>query len=321
MNNDLIERYLYAVTKRMDRKQREDVAQELRSLIEDMLLERCGEVSPTEKDLRVVLTELGTPQELSAKYDEDGKKCLIGQPYYSVYNLVMKIVLLSVAGGLTVANLILYAIEPVGFFAFIGRWLAYLWEGLLGSFAIVTLLFAFFSYREVPIKEHFSFDELPPVPRKNEQISIWEPILGIGICVVFAVLFLFTPQVFCIFRDGKMISMFDLEAIRASWWVILLFAICGILREAVQLAERDYNKRVMVTALVTNALSAILCCWWLLGYEVMNGEMLESVRALFAQDANIVFRMLANFDVFFLGIILFALVLDSVDVTMKTLRK
>ena len=54
---------------------------------------------------------------------------------------------------------------------------------------------------------------------------------------------------------------------------------------------------------------------------MMNGEMLESVRALFAQDANIVFRMLANFDVFFLGIILFALVLDSVDVTMKTLRK
>ena len=321
MNNDLIERYLYAVTKRMDRKQRDDVAQELRSLIEDMLLERCGEVTPTEKDLRVVLTELGTPQELSDRYDVDGKKCLIGQPYYSTYKLVMKIILLSVAGGLTVAHLILYMIEPVGFWAFWGRWLAYLWEGLLGSFAIVTLLFAFFSYRGIPITEHFSFDELPAVPKKDEQISKWEPIFGIGMCVVFAVLFLFTPQVFCIIRDGKMISLFDLDAIRASWWVILLFTVCGILREAVQLAERRYNKKVMVTALVSNVLSAVLCSWWLLGYEVLNGNMLDSVHTLFAQDDNIVFRMLANFDVFFLGILLFALVLDSVDVTMKTLRK
>ena len=78
MKNDLIDRYIYAVTKRMNPKIREDVQNELYGLVDDMLAERCGEVTPTEKDIRVVLTELGSPQELYAKYDEDSKKCLIG---------------------------------------------------------------------------------------------------------------------------------------------------------------------------------------------------------------------------------------------------
>ena len=80
MKNDMIERYIYAVTKRMNPKVREDVSMELRGLIDDMLLERCGDETPTDKDVRVVLTELGTPQELYAKYDDDKDKGLIGQP-------------------------------------------------------------------------------------------------------------------------------------------------------------------------------------------------------------------------------------------------
>ena len=112
MENDLIARYLYAVTKRMPRKKREDVTRELQSLIEDMLAERCGPVTPTEKDIRVVLTELGTPQELYEKYDEGGKKCLIGPPYYGTYCFVLKIILSCSAFGLTLAAIILQILEP-----------------------------------------------------------------------------------------------------------------------------------------------------------------------------------------------------------------
>ena len=99
MKNDLIERYIYAVTKQLPKKNREDVSMELRGLIDDMLSERCaGE--PTEQDVRDVLTELGTPLELYAKYDEDADKCLIGQPYYSSYKLAMKAILAAIIGGL-----------------------------------------------------------------------------------------------------------------------------------------------------------------------------------------------------------------------------
>lgn len=321
MNNDLIERYVYAVTKRLGRKQREDVARELRGLIDDMLMERCGEVLPTEKDIRVVLTELGTPQELYTQYDEDGDKCLIGQPYYSTYKFVMKVVLASVAVGSTVASVILQILEPQTWYMALGKWLNLLWNGCFSGFSIVTLLFAFFQRRGVRLSDPFSFDDLPPVPKRTQETSRWESVAGIVICVVFTVLFLFTPQVFCFIDEGRVISLFDMDALKKSWFIILGFAACGIIREAVQLLEGQYNKKVMVTAWVTNAVSALFAWWWLLGAEVMNPSFLSSLRAVFEEEGGIVLQMFANFDVFFLGCILFALVLDTIDVTVKSLRK
>lgn len=112
MKNDLKERYIYAVTKKLPSKIRKDVSIELETLIDDMLMERCGDVTPTEKDLRVVLTELGTPRELYEKYTEEGKDCLIGFPYYSDYKFIMKIVLLSVVIGMSIAAIISTVIDP-----------------------------------------------------------------------------------------------------------------------------------------------------------------------------------------------------------------
>lgn len=321
MNNDLIERYVYAVTKRLGRKQREDVARELRGLIDDMLLERCGEVLPTEKDIRVVLTELGTPQELYAKYDEDADKCLIGQPYYATYKFVMQIVLASVAVGATVARLILQLLEPQVWYMALGEWLNLLWNGSFSAFSVVTLLFAFFQRKGVRIENGFSFEDLPPVPKRSQEISKWESIAGIVICVVFAVLFLFVPQVFCFVHEGKVVSLFDVSVIRDSWFLILAFSACGILREAVQLLEGQYNKKVMVTAWVTNGLSALFSFWWLLGFKVMNPVFLSNMEQLFSGEDAIVMQMFAHFDVFFLGVMLFALLLDTIEVTSKSLRK
>ena len=44
MKNDLIERYIYAVTKRLPQKVQKDISDELRTLIDDMLAERCGDL-------------------------------------------------------------------------------------------------------------------------------------------------------------------------------------------------------------------------------------------------------------------------------------
>lgn len=321
MNNDLVERYIYAATRRLSRKQREDVAQELRGLVDDLLTERCGGLTPTEKDIRVVLTELGTPQELYQRYDENAQKCLIGQPYYATYKFVMGIVLGAVAIGATVASLITYIIDPQGWLAAVAGWLSMAYNSMLAAFAIVTLLFAFFYHKGIRINEPFNFDDLPPVPKKTQEISKWESILGIGFCVLFAVLFLFTPEVFCAILEGTVISLFDMKAIQSSWLLIVAFAACGIIREVVQLMEGRYNRKVMITALISNLISAVLAFVWLLGFEVMNPIFLANMQAIFAGENSIVYRMFANFDVFFLGCMLIALVLDSVDVTVKTLRK
>lgn len=325
MKNDLIERYVYAVTKRLPAKNRQDVSQELESLIDDMLTERCGERAPTDKDIRVILTELGTPNELYAKYDEDADKSLIGQPYYSTYKFVIKIVLISVAVGLTVANLILQIMEPKSGFEAVAQWGAQVYDSLLAAFAIVTLLFAVFSRKGINLDEGFNLNSLPAVPKKTQEIPVWESVWGIVLCVVFVAVMLMVPQVFCaITTNGEVTSMvpiFDTQVLRGGWYLIVAFGALGIIREVVNLMERRYNKKVMLTSVVTDTASAVLSILWLNNDSIINPDFRSNMQVLFAGESDFICNIFEKFNLFFLFFILLALALDAAFAVYKTLRK
>jgi len=68
MSRNLIDRYIRTATRRLPGKLRADVQQELASTISDMLEARCGTAAPGEKDIRIVLSELGAPGKLAAEY-------------------------------------------------------------------------------------------------------------------------------------------------------------------------------------------------------------------------------------------------------------
>lgn len=322
MNNNLIERYIYAVTKRLPRKNREDVSLELRGLIEDMLEERCGGETPSEKDIRVVLTELGTPQELYAKYDEDADKCLIGQPYFSTYKLVLKIALVGVSIGMLVTGVIQQIIEPRMWVDAVAEMISMLVEGLVSAVGFVTLLFAFFQYKGIRINESFNLDELPSVPKKKQEISRLDAIIGIGFDVVFLAIFLAAPQMLGIYRDGsEIIPIFNVAAIRASWVVIVLFGALGIIREVVKLLEGRYNRKVLTVTVVTDVLSAGLAIWWLTGADMFNPAFVESILAQ-AQGGNaVVIGIFERFPQFFLAMMILALAIDLFTTIVKSIEK
>lgn len=324
MNNELIERYIYAVTKRLPAKNREDVSRELQGLIDDMLTERCGEVTPTDKDIRVVLTELGTPNELASKYDEDGEKSLIPQPYFSTYKFVMKIVLACVVVGLSIANLLLLVIEPQGIGKAIGTLIAELWSSVLQVFAIVTLIFAIISRKGINLDNSFNLNDLPAVPKKSQQVSVWEPVADIILSVVFVVVMLMVPQVFCAITVSNGVTtsvpVFDAAVLRSGWLLIIAFAVVGIIRESVVLMERQYNRKVMVTTLVADGISAVLSIIWLTNDSIINPEFKAQMGTLFAGEEEFIFRIFENFNIFFLSLLLFALALEAGTTVYKTLR-
>jgi len=320
MNNDLTERYIYAVTKRLPGKTREDVARELQTLIDDMLKERCGEVTPSEKDIRVVLTELGTPNELYEQYAGDGKKCLIGQPYYSTYVFVLKIVLACVAFGMMLSAVIsgAFSEEEINWVLTVGKWIGMLWQGLMGAFAFVTLLFAFFYHKEIPIDSYSGLENLPPVPKKKERISKGECILGIGISVAFLIVFLGCPQIICAITDeGELIPVLSAEVIRSKWYFIVIFGALGLTGEIMKLIDGKYTKRVVATTVAVDLLSALLACVWLLGNNIMNPLFAETISELFGEDGKFIAILFAHFQYFFLGVMLFALLLDIMTTVVK----
>ena len=324
-DNDPIERYLYAITRRLPAKQRADVAEELRTLISDMLDERCGNLPPTAKDVRVVLTELGTPGEVVRKYTADEDACLIGQPYYAQYLYVLKIVLVCVAGGMLVAGALSLATGAEdGVLGSVLEAVGSLIAALVFAFAFVTLLFAFFSRRGVDVEVMGSLDDLPPVPRESKNPARGDAVAGIVFSIVGAIVFLLFPDVLNALShrgDGVPFDPFDTEAIRSSAWVIIAWTVVCIGAESFKLVEGRYTPRLLAVTLVSNLVVAALAVFWLTNFQLVDSQaILQAMQASGDAPNGPVLWAVSNAQIAFCGFIVLALAIDAVDSIVKTAK-
>lgn len=84
---NLIEIYIHEVTRRLPEQNREDIALELRSTIEDMLPD-----DPDEEEVKAVLAKLGNPAILASEYS-DQPMHLIGPRYFDLYVTLLKMII------------------------------------------------------------------------------------------------------------------------------------------------------------------------------------------------------------------------------------
>lgn len=83
---NLIDAYVYEVTRRLPKKSRDDIAMELRFSIEDMLPD-----SYTEKEVKEALAKMDDPAVLAASY-RDKPMYLIGPKVYDAYIETLKLI-------------------------------------------------------------------------------------------------------------------------------------------------------------------------------------------------------------------------------------
>jgi len=328
MTHELIDRYIYAVTRRLPPKLRGDVEQELAGLIADMLEARCGEVLPTDKDIRVVLTELGSPEQLAAKYSGDEGRALIGGEYFALYKMVLKIVLPIAAAGIAFASVLslftggeLEGNVWLLIAKTVGGALGGAFGGLLQAFAIITFIFAVFEWKKVKFGDGDFITALPQVPAKDERIKLWEPIAGMVWAVVAAVFFLGFPQAAGFwFGEAGWLPIFDVINIRGFWLPIILWAVLGIAKEIVRLIDGRYTKRLAVAASVANPIIAAAAVIVFRSGSIMNRAFLFNMRLLFEAEAQFITLIFEKFHLFFLGIVIFALVVETVTFWAKALK-
>ncbi len=327
-NNELIERYIYAATKRLPSKSRKDVADELRTLIDDMLTERCGDETPTEKDVRIVLTELGTPQELAEKYNPDEKNCLIGPPYFTTYKMVLKIALICAGCGMLLAfllkNLVNGFPDGAAALAEIMQEIYAIFTVLLSAFAYVTIIFAIFQIKGVKLDKTGNLDELPPVPKKTLAIHPAECIVSISFCIVITAIFLLCPTIFSVIHfDGDVteyIPIFNTTALRELAPFILVFAAAGITRDAVKLYERRYSTLVLVSTIGTNLIALLAAVCWIRP-RLFSTDFTAFITGTLSEDAvGVVLPIFDNFSQFWLAVIALALALDTIETVIKAIK-
>jgi hypothetical protein len=310
---------------------RNDVQKELDSLISDMLSERCGDIWPTEKNIRIVLTELGTPEELAAKYSGEENHALISGSYFLAYKRILKIVLPIAAAGIAFASVLAFFLELdttlspwLLFGEALGQTLAGVVGGAIQAFAAITLIFAILEHKKVVFNDGDVLSHLPPVPKAEAQIKPYEPIVGMIWCVIAAVVFFGFLQITGVWIDGiGWIPVFVPSVIRGFWFLIVLWAVLGIARESVKLIDGQYTRRLAVVAVICDALTAISAAIVFLNEKIMNPEFINHIGDWFidvGEPGRAPIELFTNFNLVFLGIVLFSLVLDASITTAKALK-
>ncbi len=278
-SKELIKRYIYAVTKHLPENKRQDVGQELQSLIEETLAERSQGGQPTDAETKAVLVELGRPAELAMKYDPHAKDALIGQPHFSIYLRVLKIVLLAVTLGLTIASLLEgFAGFEGNVFEFFASVLGNIWQGLLGAFAWVTVIFAMLYQKDVKLDfAADDLDDLPAVPEKRQEIKLSDTIVSFIFTILFLVLFVVVPQVNIplAWKGSGLISIFNPEVLIGLRWLFIAAAVAAVLNLSIRFLTRRHSLPVFLATTLENILHVVVLFTWFGTLNALNPAFVD----------------------------------------------
>lgn len=329
---DLIDRYIYAVTRLQPEKQRDDIEKELRSLIDDMLTERAGEAQVSDKDIEAVLKELGEPSALAAKYS--GKpRYLIGPELFDTYIKMLKIIPAAAAFGIFIALTVNYAITPpenIG--ETIGNILGTIFSTVMEVFGWVTLIFALIE-RHAPdkgkerlMRKEWNPANLPEIPVKGAMIKCSEPIVSIVFIIIFGILLNFAPGIFFIYSPIRGISnttLFNLDVLRSYLPLIDIAFAASIIKEIFKLVYGRYNLRLAVSTIIFSGISFILTVIVFSHKAIWNLDFVSSMQKIFnttlpaGYDASNVVMIFTNV---ILGIIIFSFLMETLKTIGKTIK-
>ncbi|WP_409340419.1 HAAS signaling domain-containing protein [Paenibacillus sp. MBLB4367] len=284
-----IDRYIYAVTQRLPEQQREDIKRELQSLIEDMLEERISTGHASKEDVESVLLELGHPNELAAKY-RGYERYLIGPMLIDAYLTTLKIVLASIAIGLTVVFIIDTFLSHSGRLEPVTSYLASLVTGAAQGFAWVTVVFAWMEYRQRinnagngSRNKTWRPSDLPLIPDAKMKIKRIRPILSIFFTIVVMVICLYLTDLLGIwrYRDGVLtaVPFLDNDVFRHYWPLLWIVAALSITKQIVRIIVRYRSSKLLAFHIVMTITTTILVCIMLSDISLWNPHFIQDLTA------------------------------------------
>lgn len=296
---ELVERYLYDVTRRLPEKQRKDIEEELRTLIEDMAEERREREEEPECVMEKVLEELGAPAKLAAKYRGE-KEHLIGGEYYASYCQILKIVLVCVGAGMVLSALVSVIVTAStesmdGFIRSVQGGMLNLGTipaALVQAFGWVTLVFFLLERNQVKLQqteEPWQVSRLPRIPCEKAVISRGDAVAGLFFGMVFFVIFLCIPEYLGFWvknGNGEMISvpLFNMQIWNKLLPLLVVSFGLGIVDDFVKLVVGHYNLLVMGVSVVCSTISLGVICYLFKGTALFNPNFLQEISAIKGED-------------------------------------
>ncbi|MGP4077918.1 HAAS signaling domain-containing protein [Halobacillus sp. K22] len=318
---DLIKRYVYEVTRRLPEKMQEDVALELQSTIEDMLPDH-----PSEKDIRLVLTNLGDPAVLARRYS-DRPSYLIGPALYEQYLNVLKLVLpiiiiiaiisvvageiLSFSGDTSMLTIVLSIMIQASFTAVGAGIQAVFW---------ITLIFVVIerttNSEEVPFGKAWTPDQLknkPAIP-KNRLISNWELAGGLLWTAIAVTVYLNSSSLIAIYKqengeDPNKVSPIFNESLLTSFWPYISLLVGSALALIIyKWFLKQWTMKLAVINTLYNVLWVVLVSLMISHPELFNPAAVTELEATLQTDLSNVTQWAR------LTVIITAVVFSGIDI-------
>lgn len=295
-DRELMERYIYEVTRRLPGDQREETAMELRELIGDMT---------EDSSMDEVLRKLGDPVLFARKYRNENRY-LIGPEYYDNYEWVMKIVGIAVIMSGIVSAIVQTVLTSTWGTGMIEDLIGDLVISCVGAFGLVTLIFAVLERQHVKVdlknerkwsvgeleKEpvmgriKWTPDQLSPVPDKRGLISRSESVVSVVFAVILGGLLIFAPFLLgaYVFEEDefvKTIPLFNLNRWNIILPVLLLGLLLGFIDDLIRLVKGCYCRMVMVSSIVSGSLQILTAIVLLKVLPLWNPVFMEEVKTEF----------------------------------------
>ncbi|WFE49053.1 permease prefix domain 1-containing protein [Micromonospora sp. WMMD1155] len=161
--NTLTDRYLAATLRSVPAPRRDEIASELRASIDDMIEGRTSGGQDARTAEREVLTELGNPDRLAARY-ADRRLQLIGPTYYLLWLRLLKLLLSFIPALVGTVVTVVEAAEGKGFGA-IGPGLVVAMQVAVQITFWLTVTFAIIERTQTAVDlPEWTVDQLPDAP-------------------------------------------------------------------------------------------------------------------------------------------------------------
>lgn len=284
-DQELMERYIYQVIRRLPKEQQDDVSMELHELISDMMEETDS--------IEEALAKLGNPADFAKKYLDDTHH-LIGPKYYDTYLRFLKIILICTIVPILIISIVEGVFEGISTTGtdYIGLIINTVLLAILGSlgncisacigiFGGVTLIFAIMERQNIKLdikkekewsvndlgdnftgKKRWTPKDLAPIPHVKAIIGKSDSVLGIAFGVLLCVLLIFAPQVFSMLLDKKgtimAVPVFNLNQWNIILPVFVASILIGLIDDVIRLICEYYCKMVMISNITCGILQIVL---------------------------------------------------------------
>jgi len=325
--NQWIERYIYAVVKRLPENMKKEVSEELKANISDMLSEK-----PSDEEIETVLKKLGSPRVLANNYR--GKERYVVSPlYYDDYINVLKIVFIifavfSVVFGSIESVINLHTSTVFGMiFEVFGDVFSGLFEGWFQAFAIVTIIFWIISYVSQKSKcDEWKVKDLPEIPKATSAKigrtgSIVGLIFGVTFSVIWVAILMRYLDYFGIYNNGSFIvPIFNQSTTDMFIPYYIAAAIFVLVVSLVKIYYAEWRIEVAIPYTIYQVLSAILAMVFITHPDLIHADLLNWIST--SMEVSVV-EVMDGFEKGLRGFAVFIAIVTGLDIIAtwyKTLK-